>query len=146
MNKFTFNKIVISLIVTFTLFSCSSVRKPLLSKPLYEIFFTSDYGGAPFQFYEMVTETNEFNMLLKDKMIKPYVRKEDINSCNFILVNMGEKSKLGYSLSIESIEELQDKIVIKIKEIEPQGNSSSKTTKPCSVIKIKSKKTIEIIQ
>ncbi|MEO0038794.1 MAG: hypothetical protein RIQ59_2005 [Bacteroidota bacterium] len=140
-----FNKTIIILFF-FALISCNSARKPLLSKPLYEILFNSDNGGAPFQFYEIVTETKEFSMLLKDKKIKPYVKKEDINSCNFILVNMGEKSKLGYIISIENIEELSDKIIIKIKEIEPQLATASQTTKPCSVIKIKSKKAIEIIQ
>ena len=136
-------KIIIASLI-FTLFSCGSTKPPMLSKPNYDVLFGSDYGGAAFQFYEIITEEKEFNMLLKDKMIKPYVKKEDIETCNFILVNMGEKKQEGYTLEVKSIEVLPDKIVVSIKEIEPKGAVKTNTTNPCYVIKIKSKKTIEI--
>jgi hypothetical protein len=84
-------------------------------------------------------------MLLKDKMIKPYITKEEIDSCNFILINLGEKSKEGYTIKVETIEEVNDKIILSIKEIEPQ-TTNLVTTSPCYVIKVKSKKTIEIKQ
>ena len=136
-------KIVISSLV-FILFSCGSTKPPMISKPLYDVLFGSDYGGASFQFYEIISEEKEFIMLLKDKMIKPYVQKEDITTCNFILVNIGEKQKKGYTIEVKSIEELPDKIVVSIKEIEPKYASIEDTTNPCFVIKIKSKKVIEI--
>jgi hypothetical protein len=137
-----FKKIII-FSIAIVLFSCSSKRNPMESKPLYDVLFRSDYGGAPFQFYEIITEQKEFNMLLKDKMIKPYITKEDIETCNFILINLGEKSKKGFTIKVENIEELKDKIVLSINEIEPQTTNLF-TTSPCFVIKIKSKKTIEI--
>lgn len=136
-------KIVIVSLV-FMLFSCSSTKPPMLSKPLYDVLFGNDYGGASFQFYEIITEEKEFNMLLKDKMIKPYVNKEDITTCNFILVNIGEKQQEGYTIEVNNIEELPDKIVVSIKEIAPKGAATANTTNPCFVLKIKSKKTIEI--
>jgi hypothetical protein len=111
---------------------------------MYDVLFGSDFGGASFQFYEIISEEKEFNMLLKDKMIKPYVKKEDIETCNFILVNLGEKQKKGYTIELKSIEELSDKIIVSIKEIEPKGAPDENTTNPCFVVKIKSKKTIEI--
>lgn len=136
-------KIIIGSLV-FLLFSCGSSKPPMLSKPMYDVLFGSDFGGASFQFYEIISEEKEFNMLLKDKMIKPYVKKEDIATCNFILVNIGEKQKKGYTIEVKSIEELSDKMVIYIKEIEPKGAPDENTTNPCFVVKIKSKKTIEI--
>lgn len=139
-----FKKIITSAVLLFII-SCSSTKPPMESKPLYDILFRSDYGGASFQFYEIITEQKEFNMLLKDKMIKPYITKEEIDSCNFILINLGEKSKEGYTIKVESIEEVNDKIVLSIKEIEPQYTNLV-TTNPCYVIKVKSKKTIEIKQ
>lgn len=139
-----FKKIITSGVLFF-IFSCSSTKTPMESKPLYDILFRSDYGGASFQFYEIITEQKEFNMLLKDKMIKPYITKEEIDSCNFILINLGEKSKEGYIIKVESIEDVDDKIVLSIKEIEPQSTNLV-TTNPCYVIKVKSKKTIEIKQ
>ncbi len=136
-------KIVIVSLV-FMLFSCGSTKPPMLSKPLYDVLFGSDYGGASFQFYEIISEEKEFNMLLKDKMIKPYIKKEDIATCNFILVNIGEKQKKGYTIEVKSIEELSDKMVVSIKEIEPKDAPIENTTNPCFVVKIKSKKPIEI--
>ena len=136
-------KIVIASFIV-VLFSSCSTKPPMLSKPLYDILFGSDYGGASFQFYEIISEEKEFNMLLKDKMIKPYVKKEDIETCNFILVNIGEKQKKGYKIEVDNIEELSDKIVVSIKEIEPNGITIENSSNPCFVIKIKSKKTIEI--
>ena len=126
------------------LFSCSSTKPPLISAVKYDVLFGSDYGGASFQFYEIISEKDEFNILLTDDMIKPYVKKEDIETCNFILVNMGEKKSEGYTLKVQKVEELPDKIIITLKEIEPRGTMTQVTTKPCYVLKIKSKKPIEI--
>ncbi len=145
LNKLFMFKKIIFFSIALVLFSCSSKRSPMESKSLYDILFRSDYGGAPFQFYEIITEQKEFNMLLKDKMIKPYITKEEIDSCNFILINLGEKSKEGYTIKVETIEEVNDKIILSIKEIEPQ-TTNLVTTSPCYVIKVKSKKTIEIKQ
>lgn len=124
--------------------SCTSTKKPLESKPLYDVLFGSDYGGGSFQFYEIISEENEFQMLLGDDMIKSYVKKEDIKFNNFILINMGEKPTAGFTIKVESIQEFADKIIVTIKEIPPQEIATSVITKPCYVIKIKSKKTIEI--
>ena len=126
------------------LFSCSSTKPPLISAVKYDVLFGSDYGGASFQFYEIISEKDEFNILLTDDMIKPYVKKEDIETCNFILVNMGEKKSEGYTLKVQKVEELPDKIIVTLKEVEPRGSVAQVTTKPCYVLKIKSKKPIEI--
>jgi hypothetical protein len=127
----------------FVLFSCGSTKPPQVSKPLFDILYQSDFGGAPFQFYEIITEKKEFEILLNDQIIKPYVKKEDIETCNFILVNLGEKEKMGFTIVVDEITELQNKIIISIKEVQPKGNGVG-VSKPSSVIKIKSKKPIEI--
>jgi hypothetical protein len=128
----------------FVFFSCSSTKPPLTSGIKYDVLTGSDYGGASFQFYEIISDETEFNILLKDDIIKPFVRKDDIKTCNFILVNMGEKQKEGYTLKVQKVEELLDKIRVTLEEIEPKENTVQVTTKPCYVIKIKSKKPIEI--
>jgi hypothetical protein len=136
------NKLAIFLFTLF-LVSCGSTKPALVSKPLYDILYFSDYGGAPFQFYEIITEKKEYDILLNDQIINPYVKKEDIDSCNFILINMGEKDKLGYTIEVDEIIETQNKIIISIKEVEPKNNITG-VSNPSSVIKVKSKKTIEI--
>jgi len=133
-----------AILLVIMLFSCSSSKPPMISEPMYDVLFGSDYGGASFQFYEIVSDEKEFNILLTDDMIKPYVKKEDILTCNFILVNMGEKKSGGYTLEVQKVEELADKVIVTLKEIEPKGVAIMSVTKPCYVIKIKSKKPIEI--
>ena len=137
-------KKIVSFILVFILFSCSSTKTPMISKPKYDVLFGSDYGGASFQFYEIISEEKEFNILLTDDMIKPYVKKKDIENCNFILINLGEKLSTGYSIDVQKVEELADKIIVTINEVEPKGTPTLGETKPCYVIKIKSKKPIEI--
>lgn len=111
---------------------------------MYDVLFGNEYGGASFQFYEIISTEDEFNILLTDEMIQPYVKKADIETCNFILVNMGEKPSGGYTIEVKKVEELSDKIIVTIKEVAPTGMATMAMTKPCYVIKIKSKKPIEI--
>ena len=130
-------KKLVAILLVITLFSCSSSKPPMISEPMYDVLFGSDYGGASFQFYEIVSDEREFNILLTDDMIKPYVKKEDIQTCNFILVNKREKKSGGYTLEVQKVEELADKVIVTLKEIEPKGVATMGVTKPCYVIKIK---------
>lgn len=132
------------LFIIVVLTSCSSAKKPMESQAMYDVLFRDEYGGGSFQFYEIISEENEFKMLLNDEMIKPYVKKDDIKTSNFILVNLGEKPSGGYTIKVEKVKLLKDKVEVTIKEIPPSGMATSVMTKPCYVIKIKSKKPIEI--
>lgn len=125
--------------------SCSSSKKATESQ-LYKVLITSEYGGGSFRFYEIITEQKEFNMLLGDEEIKKFVKPNDIKTANFILVNLGEKSNGGYGVEVESVIEETDKVVVNIKEVEPKkgSNVTMAITNPYAVIKINSKKPIEI--
>jgi hypothetical protein len=131
-------------LLLIVVYSCSTIKSTTSSNKLYDILLTKDYGGAAFQFYEVLTEPNEFQMLLNDKELKSKLNKSDIETSNFIIVNLGAKQLEGYTIEIEKIEEFPDKIVVDIKEIEPKTNGESSTTNPYFVLKINSKKTIEI--
>ena len=138
-------KLIPIVIILMVLNSCSSSKKVTESQ-LYKVLVTSEYGGANFRFYEIITEQKEFNMLLGDDEIKSFINPNDIKTSNFILVNLGEKSNGGYSIEVESVVEQADKIVVTIKEIEPKkgSNVTMALTNPYAVIKINSKKPIEI--
>lgn len=125
--------------------SCSSSKKATENQ-LYKVLVTSEYGGGSFRFYEIITEQKEFNMLLGDEEIKEFVKPGDIKTANFILVNLGEKNNGGYGIKVESVVEEADKIVVSIKETEPKSGSNvtMALTNPYAVIKINSKKPIEI--
>lgn len=138
-------KKIIPVLIILSLFSCKSTKN-VSGSNLYEVLVTSEYGGNNFKFYEIITEPNEFKMLLKDDEISQLVKSKDIENSNFVLINIGEKSTGGYGIVVESVVEEADKIVIKIKETEPKPGTMVTTaiTSPYAVLKINSKKPIEI--
>ena len=93
-------KIIATMTVCLVLFSCTTQKSSDEKPPLYEILKQDEQGGANFRFFEIVTEQKEFKMLLNDKDLKRKINPSDINTCNFLLLNMGEKNSGGYSFSI----------------------------------------------
>lgn len=137
-------KKILLLLIVIAVSSCNSLKKPELSQPLYDVLTGDQNNGAAFNFFETITEPDEFNIILSDEILKRYVKKTDIETCNFILVNLGEKDSEGYSIKVDKIEELPDKIVLTLKEVKPE-NPNKVACKPYMVIKVKSKKPIEIL-
>lgn len=138
-------KKIILLLFTIIFCACSSVKPPESSFTSYDILYSREQDGATFQFYEIITEESEFQMLLKDPIISPYLNKSDIQTCNFILVNLGEKSSGGWTIKVEKVKIVKDKVEVIIKEIPPKGIATTVMTTPNFVLRIKSKKPIEII-
>lgn len=138
-------KKIILLLFTIIFCACSSVKPPKSSFASYDILYSREQDGATFQFYEIITEESEFQMLLKDPIISPYLNKSDIQTCNFILVNLGEKSSGGWTIKVEKVKIVKDKVEVVIKEIPPKGIATTVMTTPNFVLRIKSKKPIEII-
>lgn len=141
-------KKLLPILILAMLYSCSTAKKTTTdsTNKLYEVLVSSEYGGGNFKFYEVITEQKEFKMLMGDEEIRKFVEADDINSSNFILVNLGEKSNGGYSVEVVNVVEQTDKIIVSLKEIEPKkgGNVTMAITNPYAVIKINSKKPIEI--
>jgi len=137
---------VISVVIILVLASCSSTKTKDISTPLYSVLISSEYGGGNFQFYEIFTEEKEFKMLLGDEELKKLVQPNDIATSNFVLLNMGEKTSGGYSIEVVNVEELSDKIIVTVKENAPKAgeNVTNAITNPYAVVKINSKKPIEI--
>ncbi|MEZ4837541.1 protease complex subunit PrcB family protein [Flavobacterium sp.] len=137
-------KIITTITVCVVLFSCSTQKNSNEKPPLYEILKQSEQGGANFRFFEIISEQKEFKMLLNDPDLKNKVKATDIQTSNFLLLNMGEKNYGGYSFSIENIEETENDIIIAIKENGPKGLATTVMTYPICIVKINSKKNIII--
>jgi hypothetical protein len=135
-----------SIFLLLFLLSCSSKKVTSKSTDLYQILIANDFGGATFKFYEIISQEDEFKILLSDDILKKYVKKDDIQNANFVLLNLGEKPTEGYAVKIVKVEELLDKIIVTLKEIEPNSGTmtASVITRPYAVLKINSKKPIEI--
>lgn len=125
--------------------SCSTSKTAIGTKPLYEVLTTQENGGGNIQFYEIISEEKEIGMLLGDEYLQGKVKASDIGAANFVILNLGEKRTGGYRIGVDKVEELPDKIVITVKEIKPEGDFVTQAlTYPYTVVKINSKKPIEI--
>lgn len=139
-------KIAVLLLGVFIV-GCSSQKAQNKSEhPLYEVLLESDQDGAEFQFYEILSEAKEIKMLLSDPDLRKKIDDDDIKTSSYVILNMGEKSSGGYSIGIDTVIEEADKIIIKVKEVKPAEGSmtTSLMTYPYAVVKINSKKKIEI--
>lgn len=139
-------KISLSLL-TLILVSCgASSTKSSEKKPLFEVLTQQSFGGAGIHFFEILSEPNEIIMLQNDENLKNKISPNDIQTSNFIVLNMGEKPTGGYKIGIESAVETDKNIIITVKETAPEPSTivSQVLTNPFCVVKINSKKAIII--
>ncbi len=137
-------KIIVSL-VAVALVSCgATVTKSSDKSSLYEVLTQQTNGGASIRFFEILSEPNEIAMLQNDENLKNKISQNDIQTSNFIVLNMGEKTSGGYSIGIDTVVETDKNIVITIKETSPEPGSmvTQAFTNPFCVVKINSKKEI----
>lgn len=130
-------------LIAIVLFSCGP--KPSFNNEefkLFEVLKVDEFNGSKVRFYEVITESNEFKMILNDPELKGKVNPKDILTSNFVLLHMGEKNSGGFRLDIESLNETEDQIIIKVKEVSPQGMATTVMTYPLTVVKVNSKKPI----
>lgn len=135
------------LLLTLILFSCgASSTKTSGSNALYEVLTQQSDGGASIRFFEILSEENEIKMLQNDEILKDRIKLSDIQTSNFLVLNMGEKTSGGFKIGIESAVETDKNIIITIKETTPESGSvvSQDITTPYCVVKINSKKEIII--
>ncbi|WP_338648411.1 protease complex subunit PrcB family protein [Flavobacterium sp. KS-LB2] len=137
-------KIIVSL-VAVALVSCgATVTKSSDKNALYEVLTQQTNGGASIRFFEILSEPNEIAMLQNDENLKDKISSNDIQTSNFLVLNMGEKTSGGYSIGIDTVVETDKNIVITIKETSPEPGSmvTQAFTNPFCVVKINSKKEI----
>ena len=139
-------KKVFILVLTLALFSCATKIKKQEIKPLFEVLTQQEDGGASIHFFEILSEPNEIVMLQNDPKLKNKISPKDIQTSNFIIMNMGEKADRGYKIGIESVVETDKNIIITTKEITPETSTIAigEITTPYCVVKINSKKEIII--
>ena len=144
-SKSAYMKKVILLFLTLILVSCgASSTKISGEKPLYEVLTQQADGGASIRFFEILTEEKEIAMLQNDEKLKNKIHPTDIQTSNFIVLNMGEKTASGFKIGIESAVETDKNIIVTIKEISPESSAANteEITTPYCVVKINSKKEI----
>lgn len=130
--------------LTVLLFSCASTTKISEKRPLFEILTQQNDGGASIRFFEILSEPNEIKMLQGDENLKNKIGSNDIQTANFVILNMGQKTTGGYKIGIENVVETDKNIIITVKETipEPGGMVTQVFTNPFCVVRINSKKEI----
>ena len=141
MSKY-FNFILISLFII----SCSKKSTP--SSSIYEVIYTSEYGGTAFEFYEIFTDEKEFRLLIDNADLRKKIKPDDIKKANFIILNMGQMSTGGYSIGVKKIVNTKDELQIHILKKSPRPNEivNQEITNPITILKINSKKKINFIE
>ena len=126
------------------LFSCSSTNTISDKRPLFEVLTQQSDGGASIRFFEILSEPNEIKMLQSDENLKNKISSNDVQTSNFVVLNMGEKTTGGYKIGIENVVETDKNIIITVKETipEPGGMVTQVFTNPFCVVRINSKKEI----
>lgn len=130
--------------LTLILFSCGSANKTAEKRPLYEVLTQQSDGGASIHFFEILSEPNEIKMLQGDEDLKSKIVPNDIQTSNFVILNMGQKTTGGYKIGIENVVETDKNIIITVKETIPEagGMVTQAFTNPFCVVRINSKKEI----
>ncbi|NUY79967.1 protease complex subunit PrcB family protein [Flavobacterium sp. MAH-1] len=138
-------KIATAALLVF-LAACSSAPKSKGEKPIYEVLTSQSDGGGNIHFFEILTTPEEIKMLQADENLRKKISASDLDTANFIILNMGEKNTGGYAITVDKVEEKPDKIVVTVKETEPKSGDMTVQviTYPYAIIKINSKKPIEI--
>ena len=137
-------KIVASL-VALALVSCGTkATKNSENNSLFEILIQQSNGVSSTRFFEILSEPDQIAMLQNDENLKNKINPNDVQTSNFLVLNMGEKTSGGYSIGIDSVVETDKNIVITIKETSPEPGSmvTQAFTNPFCVVKINSKKDI----
>jgi len=142
--KINVKKSILIFIASFFLFSCKSILKSTSSPALYEVLTEQKDGGAHIRFFEILSEPREIKMLLGDANLKKKINQEDINTCNFIILNLGEKEIAESSILIKNVTETADKIIIETEEKQSGSIKLPDFVYPYAIVKINSKKEIVI--
>jgi len=135
------------LFLILILFSCGATStKTSVNKPLFEVLVQQSNGGASIQFFEILTEADEIKMLQNDDKLKNKIKTDDIQTSNFIILNMGEKLTGGFEIGVENVIETDKNIIVTVKEKSPGPNAivSQVISNPYCVVRINSKKEIII--
>lgn len=129
----------------FAVISCGPT-KDAAKRPLYEVLLQENYDGASFEFYETITDAKEFGMILNHPKLKGKVKPQDIDTANFVLLNLGEKNTGGYAIGVEKAEETPTSVILTLKKTEPEPGAmvTMALTKPYAVVRVNSKKEIVI--
>ncbi len=133
----------LSLLIFAVIAASCGAPKPAADRPLIEVLTSGQEGGATIKFFEILTEEKEIAMLQGDASLSKKITADDIKRSNFVILNLGEKPTAGYSVDVTA-SETPESIVLTVREKAPTGLSAQVISYPYTVVRVNSKKKIEI--
>ncbi len=139
--------LTLTIIATLIINSSCSTKQAVVETPkLFEMLTQQNDGGASIKFYEILTESKEIAMLQSDEHLRNKIKSTDTDTANFIILNMGEKPTGGFSVAVDSVTELDNMVIVSVKESSPEPGAmvTQVISYPYAIVKINSKKQIVI--
>lgn len=135
-------KKVIVVILAFLALACGSGKDKLAKAPLFTILKQAGTGGAQIEFYEIITDGKEFELLKNDPELKRKINKSNIDQSTFVVLSAGEKPTGGYGITVTDVKETNTEIEVYVQKTKPDPNSfvSMVITYPICIVQINSKK------
>jgi hypothetical protein len=140
------NKIALSLSFLILISCGGSIASVVEKKPLFEVLTIQKDGGGNIHFFEVISDSREFRMLQNDKKLRRKIKPNDIDTSNFLILNMGKKKSNNATIEVVAAEETATEIILTIKENDPivEGANTLEYTYPYTIVKINSKKEISV--
>ena len=129
------------------LFSCSAPKK--ISDTTFTIIYNNQIGGAEKAGHLVIRDNESYiqyieSLKLEESQFANFL-KVDFKRKNILVLNLGQKNSGGYEISIESISNIGDTIIVKKKESGPKKGAIATTvitTPYCIALIPKGKKLI----
>lgn len=135
-------------VLTFGLFSCSSVKK--LDTDEYLVLLSGQYGGSE-KFSKAIIDNNndlanEISNLPIDEADYSKFLNIDFKTKNVLLLHLGQKNTGGYSISIAKIEQKGELLTVyyKINSPKPGENVTMALTNPFIMVELPKTKEVEV--
>ncbi|WP_298145468.1 protease complex subunit PrcB family protein [Flavobacterium sp.] len=135
-------KKVIVVMLAFLALACGSGKDKSAKAPLFTILKQAGTGGAQIEFYEIITDGKEFELLKNDPELKRKINKSNIDQSTFVVLSAGEKPSGGYGITVVDVKESEKEVEVYVKKTEPSANAylTMAITYPICIVQINSKK------
>ena len=132
--------------VVFLLFACTSMKESDANNKktsLYSILRSAEYGGRETASSLIIENQSDLNTLF-DSVNSEERPTVDFSKSQVVVLFMGTKKSGGYSISIENVVEVDDKIFVyqKVSTPKPGDMVTMALTNPYVIAEIRSKKEI----
>lgn len=130
------------IILSLIALGCGAGKNTSERAPLFTILKEAGNGGAQIEFYEIINDGKEFELLKNDPELKRKIKKSNVDQSTFIVLSAGEKPTGGYGITVIDVKEKVQEVEVYVKKTKPAPNAfvTMAITYPICIVQINSKK------